>query len=518
MFSLYINISLTLTPPMYHFQDQSEEDLQDAEDVELQNEELQQLIYLHNLKFKHQQQLSKQKQDFQHHVLQLQQQSNSNDNVDYKNPYSYNKLYKKSKNSKFVENKNDIEKSRYESSVENNNILSPSLKSENLSSVNEDTDIETTIRPLTVEEAEKKLSCYVLSKKNIEEDKNSASVQVKTYFNKVPIISRNEKMNEFEPIRDANNFIKASFYMDFILPDHPNQMRKRIIDIGMQCGKDIPKYSNSKVQWVIGVDIAAMQLVEAEKRWKNLKMPFPAAFVCVDASEKNCFEGMTVELHSSQPERKKGEPRQQVPFQAICLNSGCVDVVSCQMTLQHIFVNAKKTENFLENVSNLLRKDGLFIGSMPDLDQIQIRLEKSKGCYKTSYINIVCEDWKNFQTYTPYEFTVTEGNFVLTTIEYGIGLTDLISLCASKGLRFVTVINYNDYLKKALLNPKFRELRNRMNIINPYEAYSTYSSSSASSAMPSKANISNNNNNKVTANLACWDAISLNKVFCFRKV
>jgi SAM-dependent methyltransferase len=372
---------------------------------------------------------------------------------------------------------------------------------------------------VTVEEAQEILKKYVVSssQKNLEPHCEEMRVVQDFFNNRVePMTKGAKQLQEFSMVRNINNFIKAAMITQYVNPDMEKGkrglMRKRVLDIGCYHGKDIAKYIHSTPSRLVGIDVAAVQLIEAERRWKKVKMPYPLALVCADATSPNWWQNLTVRLFHSQPERVKGESRTAEPYEEVIMNPGCFDIISCQQMIQYAFASPKTADSFLDNVANLLSKGGYFFGSMPDFSSLQTRLQESSGNYETPFITLKCDDYKTFNTYTPYTYCSkdTDGN-CSSCVEYAISLTDLIDACQKRNLRYVMIGNWAEFLKSAFNDEKLRDLRTRMKVQDPTKLNSTPSRGYSTNT------VKNLQGNDSSLKMASFDVICLNQVFCFRK-
>lgn len=96
------------------------------------------------------------------------------------------------------------------------------------------------------------------------------------------------------------------------------------------------------------IDIAAVSIDQAHDRWKSLRGPrFDATFAALD-----CYSDS---LSKAFPPAKLAQP---------------FDVVSLQFCMHYAFENVQKARCMLDNVSRWLRPGGVFIGTIPNADQL----------------------------------------------------------------------------------------------------------------------------------------------------
>ena len=98
----------------------------------------------------------------------------------------------------------------------------------------------------------------------------------------------------------------------------------------------------------ISVDIAEISVTQARERWQTMPHPrFDAAFAAID-----CY---TEPLSKAFPPERLAQP---------------FDVVSMQFCMHYAFESSQKARCMLRNVSQYLRKGGVFLGTIPNADQL----------------------------------------------------------------------------------------------------------------------------------------------------
>jgi hypothetical protein len=71
------------------------------------------------------------------------------------------------------------------------------------------------------------------------------------------------------------------------------------------------------------------------------------------------------------------------------------DVVSMQFCMHYAFETAQKARCMLQNVSEWLRPGGIFLGTVPNADQLLYVYISSRICV-TDFIALIARDWTNF--------------------------------------------------------------------------------------------------------------------------
>ncbi|OCH95194.1 guanine-N(7)-methyltransferase, partial [Obba rivulosa] len=127
----------------------------------------------------------------------------------------------------------------------------------------------------------------------------------------------------------------------------------KVLDMGCGKGGDLTKWAKARIKEYVGLDIAAVSVDQARQRHEQLRGPrFTAAFLALD-----CYAHS---LSSALP------PALLVPP---------FDVVSMQFCMHYAFESEEKARCMLENVSTWLREGGIFIGTIPNAEQLLDRMD-----------------------------------------------------------------------------------------------------------------------------------------------
>jgi mRNA (guanine-N7-)-methyltransferase len=132
-------------------------------------------------------------------------------------------------------------------------------------------------------------------------------------------------------------------------PRSKSKGKGKVLDLGCGKGGDLTKWSKANVREVVCVDIAEVSVDQARTRWETMKGPsrFDATFAALD-----CFSEPL--SHAVPPDKLV------VPF----------DVVSMQFCMHYAFESEDKVHCMLRNVSRWLRKGGVFVGTIPNAEQL----------------------------------------------------------------------------------------------------------------------------------------------------
>ncbi|ODQ77410.1 hypothetical protein BABINDRAFT_163654 [Babjeviella inositovora NRRL Y-12698] len=178
---------------------------------------------------------------------------------------------------------------------------------------------------------------------------------VRDFYNQRAHIARKENRN-LSPIIKMRNFNNA---IKYILINTYAAANNRVLELGCGKGGDLNKYAMARIRQFVGIDISDASIVEAIKRYKNLRQkPFEAFFATGD-----CFSLTVPEILTP----NFGLDQIQYPF----------DMVSMQFCLHYSFESEAKARRMLENVSKCLKTGGFFIGTIPDSDFIKAKLARN---------------------------------------------------------------------------------------------------------------------------------------------
>lgn len=166
---------------------------------------------------------------------------------------------------------------------------------------------------------------------------------MRSHYNMAP--ERGVVARQASPIiklRNFNNFIKS-----VLIQKHSPGFGMRVIDMGCGKGGDLQKWGRQNVRDYIGIDIADVSVTQASERYSGMKprARFYAEFHVADAF---------------------GTPLNEI------INPAAfpVDCVSSQFAMHYAFASEELARSMLQNVSNALRRDGVFLGTIPNSDKI----------------------------------------------------------------------------------------------------------------------------------------------------
>jgi mRNA (guanine-N7-)-methyltransferase len=182
-----------------------------------------------------------------------------------------------------------------------------------------------------------------------------AGVVVKHYNSRpeVGVIQRQE--SPIIGLKNFNNWVKSVLISKFAHPVlaastvRSQRNKGRVLDLGCGKGGDITKWSKARISEYVGADIAAISVEQAQERWETIRNAsrFQAWFAPYDFCTQNLQDVFSSDILAQ-------------PF----------DVVSLQFCMHYAFEKEETVRRMLHNVSHRLRPGGVFIGTIPNAEQL----------------------------------------------------------------------------------------------------------------------------------------------------
>lgn len=258
-----------------------------------------------------------------------------------------------------------------------------------------------------------------------------------------------------------NNWIKSVLIKNALseFRSKYSQLGVSVLDLGCGKGGDLKKYNYERIANYVGVDISVGQLRDAIMRKVNGKVDFP--MLCI---------------------RNPGQADPSLFYQNIPQNI-CFDLVSAQFCIHYFFENESNVRNFLENVSQKLVRDGLFVATFPDADVILKKLLSDSESGNQFMVTengdySIIMDRSELDKDTPFGLKygffldddlignkeVTDRDVRITYVpEYLINLPKLIELASEYGLALHTSRNFHEYYADNIRNEAHFSLFRKMN-------------------------------------------------------
>ncbi|KAL0947134.1 hypothetical protein HGRIS_013265 [Hohenbuehelia grisea] len=258
-------------------------------------------------------------------------------------------------------------------------------------------------------------------------------------------------------LKNFNNWVKSVLITRFAHPafaaspsSGPGRGgRGKVLDMGCGKGGDLTKWSKARIRELVGVDIAAVSVDQARSRWETMRPPrFAATFAALD-----CYTEL---LSAAFPPARLAEP---------------FDAVSMQFCMHYAFETEKKARCMLENVVNWLRPGGIFVGTIPNAEQLLDQLDaippdQEDLSFGNSVYKIRFED-RNKTTYGhKYWFYLQDA--VENVPEYVVQWDNFVQLAREYGLEPRYKAEFHQVYEQHQEHPEFKPLLTRMKVVDSH--------------------------------------------------
>ena len=190
------------------------------------------------------------------------------------------------------------------------------------------------------------------------------------YYNKVSGVTKTRALRDFH-----NLYVKSALIKSISKPGDT------LIDLAVGKGGDWPKWINSKLKFVFGVDISRDNIQNrmdgACARYLNYKKRYnvmPSALFVNGNSSVNIRKTTGILVDKDKQITRavfgQGPKDAKVLGQGVYKNYGVAadgfDICSIQFAIHYMFENQETLQNFLQNVSEVTKEGGYFIGTSYD--------------------------------------------------------------------------------------------------------------------------------------------------------
>ena len=194
------------------------------------------------------------------------------------------------------------------------------------------------------------------------------------YYNKVSGVSKTRALRDFH-----NLYVKSALIKSVSKPGDT------MIDLAVGKGGDWPKWINSKLKFVFGIDISRDNIQNrmdgACARYLNYKKRYnvmPSALFVNGNSSVNIRKTTGILVDKDKQITRavfgQGPKDAKVLGQGVYKNYGIAsegfDVCSIQFAIHYMFENQETLQNFLQNVSEVTKEGGYFIGTSYDGEKL----------------------------------------------------------------------------------------------------------------------------------------------------
>ncbi|TFK42896.1 mRNA capping enzyme-domain-containing protein [Crucibulum laeve] len=222
----------------------------------------------------------------------------------------------------------------------------------------------------------------------------------------------------------------------------------KVLDMGCGKGGDMTKWAKARVREVFAVDIAAISVDQARSRWESMRGPrFDASFAALD-----CY---TEPLSKAFPPAKLAQP---------------FDVVSMQFCMHYAFETVQKARCMLENVSRYLRTGGVFIGTIPNAEQLLEHLDEiPPNAEELSFGNSVYKirfEERNERPVFGHKYWFYLQDAVENVPEYIVRWDNFVQMAAEYKLYPIYKEEFHQVFEEHQEHPEFGPLMVRMKVVD----------------------------------------------------
>lgn len=255
-------------------------------------------------------------------------------------------------------------------------------------------------------------------------------------------------------LRLFHNWIKNKLISDSKLYfQNLNNDNPKLLDLAVGRGGDLYKWKNNNIKTVVGFDIDNDSINGnngAKSRYNKLrdKDNYNYSFYVMDLYKENSLD----------------------QIKKITDNIYPFDIVSCQFAIHYFFKSETILDNFIKIVSNMLDKDGIFIGTTLDGNKIKNLLSKNNGHLDLPLVGLKEIDFHNDSTYSQtylmrlgdktdvdhyFNKVKPEGS-----IEYLVDLDELVKVCKKYSLEPIQISSFENMYELYKQSNKFKNLSN----------------------------------------------------------
>lgn len=251
-------------------------------------------------------------------------------------------------------------------------------------------------------------------------------------------------------LRNFNNWVKS-----VLIQEYTDKIREkdygrplRVLDICCGKGGDLSKWQKARVERVVFADIAEVSVQQCQTRYEDLRRRcgrlFSAEFIAADCTKDTLRD-------------KYHDP--SINF----------DLVSCQFGLHYSFETLTQARRMLTNISECLKPDGYFFGTIPNAYEIVSRAQKSSD---NTFGNTIYCIKLLFDTKEGYPLFGAKYDFHLEGVvdcpEFLVNFQLFVKLAAEYGLELVYSAGFSDFYKDH--SEKYKQLLTRIMCFESYPA------------------------------------------------
>lgn len=227
--------------------------------------------------------------------------------------------------------------------------------------------------------------------------------------------------SDYINMRKSHNKIKFNLIKTSVLKVKRIHEKVNILDISIGRFGDMHNYSNSGVDYILGIDPDEKSIEEAKKRLKNFKK----------------LENVDLFVDTISNSEK---PR--------CIGKKKFNIVVCNFTMHYFFEEESMLRNTIKHVSNSLFKGGYFIGTSINGHLIDKQIEETHNKFT---IQKLYSEKKIYGS--PYIFNLNDlpnsGLYNFSKKEYLVDFDTIKNIASENNLK---LISYKPFYKHKRLN------------------------------------------------------------------
>ncbi len=272
----------------------------------------------------------------------------------------------------------------------------------------------------------------IAGKRKVDES-NDADL-IANHYNKIRPLNVSRRSNSsIINLRNFNNWLKG-----VLISEHCNKSRARCV-LDLACGKggDLPKWKHTRIDRLIGIDIAELSIEEARKRYSQMRPRFDAEYFALDAFHKSWSNVIN---------------RDQI-----------FDLISCQFAYHYSFETEESAKHSIAEVAKQLRAGGRFIGTIPNFSEIRNRLGEKKTI-NNAIFSLSLDDGNDVQPGYGKRYSFDLAEAIDSCPEYFIPMPLLEALAEEVGLELESTLPFKDFFLK--YSQAHHDSLQRMNVID----------------------------------------------------
>lgn len=250
-------------------------------------------------------------------------------------------------------------------------------------------------------------------------------------------------------LKAFNNWVKSVLIAKFtrtVLDNPPRgPLRGKVLDLGCGKGGDLRKWEKARIAEYVALDVAAVSVDHARARWQKMgsRNRFRAEFAAADCFVESIDNVLPPEVFAT-------------PF----------DVVSMQFCMHYAFESEAKAEAMMRNVASHLRPGGVFLGTIPNPDQLLDQLAQGERAWGNSVYRITFDSAEGERPVygDRYQFFLQDA--VDDVPEYVVRWDNFLTLARRHGLELQYREEFHDVFEAERDDAEFGPLLEHMKVVD----------------------------------------------------